>query len=169
MNGVERFQEPTLPPKESFYNVLNDKHISDEDYVHATSVFSSFTCQNLGGYHDLYLMSDALPLAEVFENFRSVCLKAYKLDPCHFYTSPGLAWQACLKMTEVGLEFLTHPDMYLFIEEGLRGRISMISNRFSKANNPHVPDHDPTQENSTPITSMVGPCRNRYLRVNSTG
>ena len=148
MDGVERFQEPTLPPKESFYNVLNDEHISDKDYAHAISVFNSFACRNMGDYHDLYLMSDVLLLADVFENFRSVCLKAYNLDPCHFYASPGLAWQACLKMTEVELQLLTDPDMYLFTEEGLRGGISMISNRFSKANNPYVPDYDPTQENS---------------------
>ena len=148
MDHVERFEESTLPPKESFYKVLNDEHISDEDYTHATSVFNSFMCQNMGDYHDLYLMSDVLLLVDVFENFQSVCLKAYNLDPCHFYTSPGLAWQACLKMTEVELELLTDPDMYLFIEEGLRGGISMISNRYSKANNPYVPDYDPTQENS---------------------
>ncbi len=147
MDRVERFEEPTLPMKEAFYNVLNDEHISDEDYAHATSVFNNFACRNMGDYHDLYLMSDVLLLADVFENFRSVCLKAYNLDPCHFYTSPGLAWQACLKMADVELELLTDPDMYLFIEEGLRGGISMISNRYSKANNPYVPDYDPTHEN----------------------
>ena len=77
---------------------------------------------------------------------KKVCLKAYNLDPCHFYTSPGLAWQACLKMTEVELELLTDPDMYLFIEEGLRGGISMISKRHSKANNPYVADYDPYKQ-----------------------
>ncbi|XP_028415651.1 uncharacterized protein LOC114544475 [Dendronephthya gigantea] len=148
MDCTERFNEPTLPSKESFYNVLNDEHISDEDYAHATNVFNKFACRNMGDYHDLYLTSDVLLLADVFENFRSVCLKAYNLDPCHFYTSPGLAWQACLKMTEVELELLTDPDMYLFIEEGLRGGISMISNRYGKANNPYVPDYDPEQETS---------------------
>ena len=91
MDCVERFEEPTLPPKESSFNKLNDEQISDEDYAHATSVFNSFACQNMGDYHDLYLMSDVLLLADVFENFRCVCLKAYNLDPCHFYTSPGLA------------------------------------------------------------------------------
>ena len=85
---------------------------------------------------------------DVFQNVRSVCLKAYNLDPCHFYTSPGIVWQACLKMTEVELELLTDLDIYLFNEEGLRGEISMITNRFSKANNSYVPDYDPTQENS---------------------
>ncbi len=148
MDCVERFEEPAFPPKEAFYSVLNDEHISDEDYVHATNVFNSFVCRNMGDYHDLYLMSNVLLLADVFENFRSVCLNAYNLDPCHFCTSPGLAWQACLKMTDVELELLTDPNMYLFIEKGLRGGISMICNGYSKANNPYVPDYDPTQENS---------------------
>ena len=148
MDCAERFEEPSLPPKESFNNVLNDEQISDEDYAHGTNVFNSFACQNMGDYHDLYLTSDDLLLADVFENFRSVCLKAYNLDPCHFYTSPGLAWQACLKMNEVERELPTDPDMYLFIEKGLHGGISMISKGFSKANNPYVPEYDPTQENS---------------------
>ena len=148
MDCAERFEEPTLPTKQSFYNLLNDEHISDEDYTHAMNVFNGFECKNMGDYHNLYLMSDVILLADVFENFRNVCLKAYNLDPCHFYTSPGLAWQACLKMTDVEIELLTDPDMYLFIEEGLRGGISMISNRFSKANNPYVPNYDSTQETS---------------------
>ena len=148
MDCVERFKEPTLPTKESFYNVLNDEQISGEDYDHATRAFEAFSCQSMGDYHDLYLKSDVLLLADVFENFRNVCLKAYNLDPCHFYTSPGLALQACLKMTEVELELLTDPDMYLFIQEGFHGGISMISNRFSEANNPYVPDYDPDQDSS---------------------
>ena len=148
MDSVEKFDKETLPPQECFYSVLNDEHVSDADYDHATRVFEAFSCQNMGDYHDLYLKSDVLLLADVFENFRNVCLKAYNLDPCHFYTSPGLAWQACLKMTVVELELLTDPDMYLFFEEGLRGGISMISNRFSKANNPYVPDYDPDQDSS---------------------
>jgi hypothetical protein len=145
MDSVEKFDKETLPPQECFYSVLNDEHVSDADYDHATRIFEAFSCQSMGDYHDLYLKSDVLLLADVFENFRNVCLKAYNLDPCHFYTSPGLAWQACLKMTEVELELLTDPDMYLFIEEGLRAGISMISNRFSKA---YVPDYDPDQDSS---------------------
>ena len=148
MDSFEKFDEETLPRQECFYSVLNDENISDADYDHAARVFDAFSCQNMGDYHDLYLKSDVLLLADVFENFRNVCLKAYNLDPCHFYTSPGLAWQACLKMTEVEVELLTDPDMYLFVEEGLRGGISMISSRFSRANNPYVPDYDPDQETS---------------------
>ena len=83
-------------------------------------VFNDIACKNVGDYNNLYLMSDVILFADVFENFRNACLKAYNLDPGHFYTSPGLAWQACLKMTEVDIELLTDPDMYLFIEEGLR-------------------------------------------------
>ncbi len=174
MNCVERFEEPAIPPKEAFCSMLNDEHISDEDYVHTTKVFNSFVCRNMGDYHDLYLMSDVLLLADVFENFRSVCLNSYNLDPCHFYTSPWLAWQACLKMTDVELELLTDPNMYLIIEKGFHGGILIISNRYSKANNPYAPDYDPAQENSYVIyfdaNNFYGwAMSQRYSRVNSTG
>ena len=87
MDSVEKFDNETLPPQECFYSVLNDEHVSDVDYHHATRVFEAFGCQSMGDYHDLYLKSDVLLLADVFVNFRNVCLKAYNLDPCHFYTS----------------------------------------------------------------------------------
>jgi hypothetical protein len=132
MDSYEKFDEETLPRQECFYSVLNDENISAADYDHATRVFEAFSCKSMGDYQDLYLKSDVLLLADVFENFRNVCLKAHNLDPCHFYTSSGLAWQACLKMTEVELELSIYPDMYLFVEEGVRGGISMISNRFSE-------------------------------------
>ena len=92
MDCKDRFNETSLPSKEHFYNELNEENISGADYHHAIQVFTSFNCQTLGDYHDLYLLSDVLLLADVGD----VCLKAYNLDPCHFYTSPGLAWQACL-------------------------------------------------------------------------
>ena len=148
MDCSEKFNETHLPPVECFYSELNGKHITDADYEHVTLVFNSFNCQTLGDYHDLYLLSDVLLLAGVFENFRHVCLNAYNLDPCHFYRSPDPAWQACLKMTDVELELLTDPDMYLFIEEGLRGGISMISKQYSKANNPYIPNYDSDKETS---------------------
>ncbi|CAB3990348.1 Gastrula zinc finger [Paramuricea clavata] len=91
MDSVKKFDKETLPPQECFYSVLNDEHVSDADYDHATRVVEAFNCQSMGDYHDLYLKSDILLLADVFENFRNVCLKAYNLDSCHFYTSPGLA------------------------------------------------------------------------------
>jgi len=97
-------------------------------------VFVEFGNKSLGDYHNLYLISDVLLLANVFQNFCDTCLSYYQLDPAHFYTSPELRWQACLKMSRAELQLLTDPDMYLLIEEGLRGGISMISNRYSKAN-----------------------------------
>ncbi|XP_032231638.1 uncharacterized protein LOC116614590 [Nematostella vectensis] len=141
MDSTDKFQELQLPPKETFYSKLKEEPISDEDYEHAQIVFAAFQHQNLGDFHDLYLLSDVLLLADVFENFRSFCLSYYQLDPAHFFTSPSLAWAACLKMTGVELELLTDPDMYLFVEEGVRGGISMISNRYAKANNPYVPGY----------------------------
>ena len=98
-------------------------------------------------YHDLYLESDVLLLADVFENFRNVCLKNYKLDPAWYYTSPGIAWDAALKMTGTELELLTDPDMLLMIEKGNKRRsVSMISKIHGKANNKYTgEEYDPSQ------------------------
>ena len=145
VEGPLTFQESVLPPPTAFYNSLTEQSISMEDYSHAQQVWQVFNIKSLGEYHDLYLLTDVLLLTDVFENFRIMCQRYYGLDPAHFYTSPGLAWQACLKMTGQRLELLTDLDMHLFIEKGLRGGISMISNRFSRANNPHLPDYDATK------------------------
>ncbi|KAK3731226.1 hypothetical protein QZH41_004694 [Actinostola sp. cb2023] len=173
MSSVEKFQNTCLPPKEAFYSSLKDEHISDADYEHAQRVFETFQCQNLGDYHDLYLKSDVLLLADVFENFRNICQEYYQLDPGHFYTSPGLSWLACLKMTGVELELLTDPDMYLFVEEGLRGGISMITHRHAKANNPYVQDYNPDQENNylmyLDANNLYGWAMSQSLPVNNFG
>ena len=97
MDNWERFDETLLPNKESFYSNLNMENIDDIDYRHGTNVFKRFKLKNLGEYHDLYVQSDTLLLADVFENFRNTCIKVYELDPAHFLSLPGLAWQACLK------------------------------------------------------------------------
>lgn len=144
MDSFERFLETKLPEKEKFYSSLTEEGISDDDYKHAGNVWNSFQLSNLGEYHDLYVCSDVLLLADVFENFRRISLQFYKIDPCHTYTAPGLAWQACLRMSHVRLELLTDIDMHLFIEKGIRGGIAMISNRYGKANNPYLEDYDPT-------------------------
>ena len=100
MDNWEEFDE-TLPDKESFYSNLNMEDITDTDYRHANKVFKEFKIKNLGEYHNLYVQSDTLLLADVFENFRETCIKVYELDPAHFLTVSGLAWQACLKKTKV--------------------------------------------------------------------
>ena len=119
----ERFSEISLPSKEDFYSNLNMEDISDIDYRHANNVFKVFKLENLGDYHDLYVQSDTLSLADVFNNFRDMCLKEYELDPAHFLSLPRLAWQACLKKANIELELLTDYDMLLMVEEGIRGGI----------------------------------------------
>ena len=123
MDSWKRFKEELLPDKESFYSELNNEHITDEDYAHAQKVWDTFNIKNLGEYHDLYVQSDTALLADVFENFRDKCIEIYELDPAHFLSAPGLAWQACLKKTEVELELLTDNDMLKMFVKGTRGGI----------------------------------------------
>ena len=135
MNGIEKFSEEKLPPKEKFFLKLNDCGISDEDYEHAQKVWKEFKIKNMGEYHDLYLKSDVLLLADVFEGFRRNSLENYSLDPAWYYTSLGLSWDALLKHSRVKLELLSDVDILLMFEKGIHGGVSMISNRYSKANN----------------------------------
>ena len=142
MDSWERFEERKLPPKEAFFSKLNMESISAEDYEHALQVWNRVNPEGdevtLDDYHDVYLATDVLLLADVFENFRDVCLQHYKLDPAHFYTAPGLAWQAALKYTGVKLELLTDYDMLLMFEKGIRGGITQAVCRYAKANNKYM-------------------------------
>ncbi|KAL9963725.1 hypothetical protein ACROYT_G027259 [Oculina patagonica] len=122
MDSWERFNDTSLPEKEKFYSKLNDEHITDEEYEHANSVWKTFKCENLGDYHNLYVKTDVTLLADVFENFRNICKEKYELDPAHYFTSPGLSWDALLKKTGVQLELLTDPEMHLFVERGIRAQ-----------------------------------------------
>ena len=148
MDNWERFNETSLPSKESFYSNLNMENIEDIDYRHCNNVFNKFKLNNLGEYHDLYVHSDTLLLADVFENFRDMCLKEYKLDPAHFLSLPGLAWQACLKKTNIELELLTGYDMLLRVEEGIRGGICHSIHRYAKANNKYMKNYNNNEESS---------------------
>ena len=140
MNSPEKLKETKLPPKEAFYSRLNGEDISDENYAHAQKVWETFEMKNLKDNHNLYNRVGVLLLADVFENFRDICIKNYKLDPAHYYTAPGLAWDAALKVTEVKLELLSDIDMLLMVEKGIRGGVSMISNRYGKSNNKYMGD-----------------------------
>ncbi|PFX12742.1 hypothetical protein AWC38_SpisGene23254 [Stylophora pistillata] len=127
-----------LAEKEAFFSVLSGKGISDEDYTHAQNVWRVFRCKTFRDYHNLYNQSDVLLLADVFENFRELCKENYDLDPCWYFTAPGLAWDACLKLTEIELELLSDVSMLHMFEAGIRGGISMIPTRHSKANNKYM-------------------------------
>ena len=104
VNSWDRFNETQLPPIDLFYSNLNMSSISEEDYQHTQRVWKEFGIHNLGDYHDLYLRTDVVLMANVYEAFRDTCLKYYKGDPAHFYTSPGMAWRACIKHTGIRLE-----------------------------------------------------------------
>ena len=146
MDCFERLSETTLPPIESFYSELNKSGISEDNYTHAQNVWETFEMETLQDYHDLYLKTDVLLLADIFENFRDVCQENYGLDPAWYYTAPGLAWDAALKVTKVELKLLADPYMLLMIEKTIRGGVSMISTRYGKANNPYMGDsYDPNQ------------------------
>ena len=142
IDSWERFDENTIPPKEAFYSELNLENITDKDYEHVKKVWEAFEIKNLGEYHDLYVQCDTLLLADVFENFRDKCIEIYELDPAHFLSAPGLAWQACLKKTKVELELLTDIDMLLMVEKGTRGGICQAIHRYAKANNKYMKNYD---------------------------
>ena len=138
MDDWDKFRETILAPKEAFYSKLNMSGVSKEDHEHALRAWKEFGINNLGEYHDLYLKTDVILLANVFEAFRKVCLDNYGLDPAHFYMAPGLAWKACLKKTKIRLELLLDHDMLLMFERGIRGGITQSIHRWAKANNPYM-------------------------------
>lgn len=147
MDSFEKFNSQ-LPTKDDFYSRMNDEHISDEDYLHVKNVWDTFNCTTMQNYHDLYLKTDVLLLADVFESFRDMSLESYELDPLHYISLPGLSWDACLKKTKARLELFHEEqlDMHLMVEKGIRGGISMISHRYSKANNKYMSNYDNTKE-----------------------
>ena len=144
----ERFDETALPDKETFYSNLHMEDVTDVDHKHAKRVFKSLNNKNLGDYYDLYVQRDTLLLADAFENFRNMCIKVYELDPAHFLSAPGLAWQACLKKIWAELELLTDVDILLMVEKGLRGGIYHAILRYAKANNKYMKDYNKDEEES---------------------
>ena len=148
MDSWKKFNETSLPSKEDFYSNLNMENNGDIDYRHGNNVFKRFELKNLGDCHDLYVQSDTLLLADVFENFRYMCIKEYELDPAHFLSLPGLSWQACLKKTNIELELLTDYDMLLMVEEGIRGGICHSIHRYAKVNNKYMKNYNNNEESS---------------------
>ena len=147
VNTTDVFNDTCLPPIEAFHNDLNNEKCKQGDYERACYAWEAFNCQNFGDYHDLYLKSDVMILADVFEKFRATTLTSYGLDPVRYFTTPGLSWDACLKMTGIKLQLFAEKDadMFLFIENGIRGGFSGITTRLVVANNPMCPGYDATK------------------------
>ena len=154
MNSFERCNEEKLPARKYFYSStkagkfgydgkVSDGHVSVKDYLTCKKNWDKFGMKNVGDYHDQYLKKDVLLSADVFEKFIATCLKFYGLDPCHYFSSPGLSWDAMLKMTVVKLEKISDIGKYLFIEKGLSGGISYIAKRYAKGNSKYMKDYDP--------------------------
>ena len=146
MDNWEKFNETSLPEKEDFYNHLNMEDITDGDYTHTKRVCEDFEIKDLGEYHDLYVQSDTLLLADVFENFRNMCINIYELNAAKLLLAPGLAWQVALKKTNVKLDLLTDIDMLWIVEKGRRGRICHSIYRYAKANGKYMKYHDKNKE-----------------------
>ncbi|XP_057335085.1 uncharacterized protein LOC130673889 [Microplitis mediator] len=138
ITNIDKLNDRQLPDQNSFFSKLSNTGISDDNYSFIQLVWNKFNITTSGAYSDLYLKTDVLLLADVFENFRQSCLNNYNLDPLHYYTAPGLAFDAMLKYTNVELELLTDPEMVLFIEMGIRGGVSQCTNRYAKANNRYM-------------------------------
>ena len=117
MDSFEKFNDKNLPSKKKSFCMLSDEHITDKNYEHAQNVWNTFNLKSMGQYHDLYLKSDVLLLPDVFEKFRKTCLRYYKSDPCHYFTSLGLLWDAMRKKTEVKMELMSDIDQFQFIKK----------------------------------------------------
>ena len=146
-----------LPPRAAFYNKLTDTECSVDAYARAKLVWDTMGCRTMRDYHDIYLKTDVLLLADFFEKFRNMCLESYGLDAAHYFSAPGLAWDSALKMTKVELELFSDESMYTFIEHSIRGGISQISKRLAKANNEQCQNYDPL----LPISHLI------YLDANN--
>ncbi|XP_066157596.1 uncharacterized protein [Euwallacea fornicatus] len=128
IDSIDKLDEKTLPSKEYFYNKLEDSHIDDEKYSHASKVWDSFNIQTLGEYSDLLN-----------------CISTHNLDPSWYFTMPGYTWDCMLKYTKCKLELLHDIDQIMFIEKGIRGGVSVCSSRYSEANNKYMFDYDPVK------------------------
>ncbi|XP_054280057.1 uncharacterized protein LOC128998086 [Macrosteles quadrilineatus] len=170
VTSAKVFDETSLPNRDAFYDKLNNEPCSVEDYTFAMEVWEKLKMETFGDFHDFYLKLDVCLLADVLTSFRKTCLEAYKIDCCHMYTAPGLAYKAMLRMARVTLELLTDPDMLLMIESGIRGGLVQCVTRYAKANNPHLintADYDPNEKQSWLLMldaiNLYGASQSKYL------
>ena len=152
MVNREVFAETVLPSIESFYSKLKFEGITEKQYARAQQMWKRYNCKTLEDYHNLYLKLDVTLLADVMQNFRRMGLREYRLDPAHCWTLAGYTWHCCLRMTNMQLELITDPNIFLMFENSIRGGVSTVSNRYAKANHKYLDDFDP----SLPSTYIVG-------------
>ena len=148
IDSYDKLNVKTLPSREAFYSKLYGNECSVEDYTQAVAVWEKFNCKTFMDYHNLYLRSDVLLLADVWESFRNTCYTNYKLDCCYYYTAPGLSFDAMLQFTKVELELFTEVEMYEFVESGIRGGLSQISTRHAVANNKYMSNYNKDVQDS---------------------
>ena len=132
-SSFKKFKESKLPDIDKFFSSLKDCGISEKENQRVCNLWKVLKIKNLGEYHDLYLKTDVLLLCDVFEKFVSLCLSYYNLDPCYYFSSLGLSWDAMLKMTGIQLEKINNIDVHLLFEKGMRGSVSYISKRYRKS------------------------------------
>ena len=148
LDNWAKLEEHELPPQEAFHSRLRQEDCSDEDYARAQQVWGAFQCETLRDYMELYLKTDVLQLADIFEEFRNVCMDHYGLDPAHYISAPQLSWDSMLKHTGCNLDLISDPEMYRTIDPGIRGGVSMITHRFAQANNPYMSGYDRSKPTS---------------------
>ena len=137
-DNTKKYNEQKLPDKKEFFNKINNKNISDEDYNHAKNVFNKFKCENLFDYSILYLKTDICHLSDVFQKFSDFAYQTYELDPRHSFTLPGFSWQSMLKLTKIELGLISDPDMYLFLMDTIRGGVSICNKKHVIADNKYI-------------------------------
>ena len=166
----ERFNEELLPDQKAFYSELKLQDITDEDYAHAQKMWNDFEPKDLDDYIDLYVQSNTLLLANVFENFRNMFIDIYELDLPHFLSATELAWEACFKKTKVKLELLTDYDILLMIEKGIRDGISQAIHRYATASNTYMKSYKKYTESSylmhLEVNNLYGWAMSQKLPVN---
>jgi hypothetical protein len=152
-----------LPSIDFFYSSLNFSMISEDDYRHANKVYKEFKCENIREYLELYVLLDTCLLGDVITKFRDKIFNIYQLEACHFFSLPTLSFQAMLKLTEVEIELFTDPEMYLFIENSIRGGIVQVAKRYSRSNNKYLKKNFNRNKKSSYLIYLDGILNINYL------